>query len=80
MVFVVSTKCEEPLKLMAKSLSSRLYKYTGYVDAVILHYKVLQDSSFVSFKFQAEEVPLSIFGRLLKIVLLCLPNQKILKF
>lgn len=56
-------RCENEPILLSKTHATRLEKYKGYVNAAILHFKVPVDTNFASFKFQAEEVALTIFGK-----------------
>ncbi|KAF5270209.1 hypothetical protein FQA39_LY08423 [Lamprigera yunnana] len=51
----------EDLVLLSKTHTTPLEKYVRYIDSVILHFHVPPDINFVSFKFEAEEIQLSIF-------------------
>lgn len=55
----------EELVTISKIHSPFLESYTGYADVVLLHFQVPSDLSFVSFKFEADELDLSIFGEFL---------------
>lgn len=52
----------EDLNIITKVHSSFLEKYSGYEDVVLLNFLVPTDVSFVSFKFEADEADMSIFG------------------
>lgn len=59
----VFVQCKNDLTLISKTHSSRLEKYVGYSDALILNFNVPIDSHFAAFKFKAEEVALSLFRK-----------------
>lgn len=50
------------LIITTKIHSSFLEKYSGYQNVVLLNFLVPTDVSFVSFKFEADEADMSIFG------------------
>lgn len=50
--------------------SSFLEQYTSYADVVLLHFQVPRDLSFISFKFEADELDLSIFGKFFPVITL----------
>lgn len=49
--------------IILKTHSSYLEKYKSYADVTIMHFNVPHNLPFVSFKFEADEMDLSIFGR-----------------
>lgn len=61
-IFISSSKAED-MYVVSKSHSGYLDVYKSYSDVTLLHFNVPRDTSFVSFKFEADEMDFSIFGK-----------------
>lgn len=62
-VIISSSKAENDMDVVSKSHSGYLDVFKSYSDVTLLHFNVPRDTSFVSFKFEADEMDFSIFGK-----------------
>lgn len=60
--FLRSSGDEDKLTIVSKTHSAYLEKYRSYSDAIIMIFNVPDDTPFVSFKFEADDMDFSIFG------------------
>lgn len=62
-VFGVVLANNEKLAMVSTTRTTVLEKYRSYSDAVVMHFRIPDDVTFASFKFEGSDIDMSIFGR-----------------